>query len=340
MLRAPLQALAGIALLLILVCGMFVSLPLLLSMKLEHDRAIALKNLHEQFPVTVDPTRKLILENPTVNEYLTGAGSPLQASVGNVGEQAWGLIEQLAAAITAFPLYQALAASNGRFVAVTAGMRKEQVAGAFSTALQWTKAEQQEFLASTTASVRATSLSEGMFSPGIYLVQSDTTPEAARALVDERFTEEILSHYGPKTAEAVPLDQAMTIASLIQREAGGPTDMRIISGIIWNRLFTNMRLQIDATVQYAQANKNAGGSWWPVPHTSDLSLKSPYNTYLHAGLPPGPIANPSVAAVVAALNPVATDCLFYFHDRLGEFHCSATYKDHVTLLKKYFGRGK
>jgi UPF0755 protein len=72
----------------------------------------------------------------------------------------------------------------------------------------------------------------------------------------------------------------------------------------------------------------------------DQYRKSAYNTYLHPGLPPTPIANPSVASVLAALNPKNTPCLFYFHDAAGGFHCSETYTGHVTLLKKYYGRGK
>jgi UPF0755 protein len=61
---------------------------------------------------------------------------------------------------------------------------------------------------------------------------------------------------------------------------------------------------------------------------------------MNKGLPPTPIANPSVAAVLAALNPTKTDCLFYFHDRKGDFHCSETYEGHVAALKKYYGQGR
>ena len=165
-------------------------------------------------------------------------------------------------------------------------------------------------------------------------------PSEAQALVNERFYEKILSHYGTTTAQVVPLNQALTIASLIEREAGGADDRRLISGIIWNRLFINMNLQIDATLQYVKANSLAGANWWPKPMPADRFRKSPYNTYLNNGLPPTPIASPSVASVLAALNPKNTSCLFYFHDASGGFHCSDTYAEHVVLLKKYYGRGK
>jgi UPF0755 protein len=103
-----------------------------------------------------------------------------------------------------------------------------------------------------------------------------------------------------------------------------------------------MPLQIDATLQYAKANATTGktGIWWPQVVPKDKYIKSAYNTYMNGGLPPGPIANPSIASVVAALNPKKTDCLFYFHDQNGNFHCTKTYTEHVALLKKYYGQGK
>ena len=91
------------------------------------------------------------------------------------------------------------------------------------------------------------------------------SPTAVQNLVNQKFTENVLSHYGTTTAQIVPINDALTIASLIQREASGPDDMRTISGIIWNRLFANMNLQIDATVQYAEANKK---SYWQLVATS------------------------------------------------------------------------
>jgi UPF0755 protein len=99
-----------------------------------------------------------------------------------------------------------------------------------------------------------------------------------------------------------------------------------------------MKLQLDATLQYAKANGRNG--WWPVVRSRDKYIRSPYNTYQNGGLPPGPIANPSVAAIVATLNPKKTPCFYYFHDNDSAFHCSETYDEHVALLKKYFGRGR
>ena len=100
-----------------------------------------------------------------------------------------------------------------------------------------------------------------------------------------------------------------------------------------------MRLQIDATLQYAKGSKPSE-PWWPGVRPADKFIASVYNTYENSGLPPAPIANPSLDAILAALNPTKTDCMYYFHDRQAEFHCSPTYEEHVELLKQYYGQGK
>jgi UPF0755 protein len=291
-----------------------------------------------QFPVTVNPESKTILQNPQVDLYLGSPGSPLQAAAGNAGGVFERVFDWIAIAINNSSWYEDLASTDGRYVDITAGMRKEQVASAFGSVLGWTVNQKKEFL--TAAPYSSLPLPEGSFSPGMYLIDKGTTPLMAQALVNQRFSQDILAHYGTSTAAVVPLNQALTIASLIEREAAGADDMRIISGIIWNRLFIGMNLQIDATLQYAKASTAAAVSWWPRVLPADQFRKSAYNTYLHPGLPPTPIASPSVASVLAALNPVKTSCLFYFHDAAGGFHCSDTYAEHVALLKKYYGRGK
>ena len=310
---------------------------LALNIRLEQDQP--LPTTFEQFPVTVDPKNKLIAENEEVNAFFEDARSPYQAAVGNVQNVLGNVFEWVALTVSAVPWYQSLAAAAGnRLVAITPGMRKEQAANAFASALGWDNKQKREFLAAREGSPLP--LPEGSFSSGIYSVTMGATPATAQALVNQRFTKEVLSRYGTTTAEIVPLDQALTIASLIEREAGGPGDMRFISGIIWNRLFVNMNLQIDATLQYAKANRVETASWWPKVVPADRFRASPYNTYLHPGLPPTPIANPSVASILAALNPKNTSCLFYFHDAARQFHCTDTYAEHIALLKKYYGRGK
>lgn len=319
--------------------GVILSFPAILVSNIQHEREKALSAMMEQFPVTVNPADKTIVENEQVNTFLESPRSPLQAAVGNIGDILRNIFTWIAVTIADAPLYQSIASADGRLVNINPGMRKEQVASAFAKVLSWNNRQKKEFITAIPNSQLP--LQEGSFSPGVYLIAKNTSPLEAQALVNERFYEDILSHYGTTTAEIVPLKQALTIASLIEREAGGTDDRRLISGIIWNRLFIDMNLQIDATLQYAKANNTAGArNWWPKPLPADRFRKSPYNTYLNKGLPPTPIASPSVASVLAALNPKKTSCLFYFHDSAGRFHCADTYAEHVALLKKYYGRGK
>lgn len=329
----------GLAVLSVFVLGsVLFSFPIILALGIQYEQEKAILAMYDQFPVTVNPREKVIVEDALVNKFLESSNSPLQAAAWNVGSIFGSVFSWAAMAVSDIPLYQSIASADGRFVNITAGMRKEQTAGAFAKALGWSAKQKKEFL--TASPYSSLPLPEGSFFPGIYLIEKNTSPLTAQALVNERFSKNILSRYGTTTAQIVPFNQALTIASLIEREAGGPDDMRIISGIIWNRLFINMNLQIDATLQYAKANTSATNNWWPKPLPADRFRKSPYNTYLNKGLPPTPIASPSVASVLAALNPKNTSCMFYFHDSSNGFHCTDTYKEHVALLKKYYGRGK
>jgi len=283
------------------------------------------------FPVGVDPTLKLIVENIEVDTYFAihvsaRTSRPKQLSwfeqtIGKIAESAW---------------YQQLASPIGQVLVIHPGERKEEIAEKFAALLDWNDEEREEF---SKLVDRSTYLTEGMYFPGRYLSHVEATPREVAALITTEFDAEILTRYTDEVAVQVPLEQALTIASLIEHEAYDFTDAREISGIIWNRLFIGMNLQLDATLQYAKAD-GSHTTWWPKPVPDDKYIDSPFNTYKHEGLPPAPIANPSLDAILAALNPIETDCLFYFHDDYSRFHCSETYEEHVGLLRQYFGRGR
>lgn len=285
----------------------------------------------EQFPVTVDPINKVIIENAEAEAYFKSEGLNYQALTLLSTSKLEEIFTKFAIAVSEILESSNLAlVSNEKFVAINPGLRKEEVANAFARTLGWNNLNKKEFL----------SIAEGTFAPGMYAVTREMTVKQVQDLISERFANNVLSRYGTSTAEIVPLNTALTIASLIQRETIGTDDMRLVSGIIWNRIFKDMNLQLDATLQYTKANVKKNSVWWPEVRPQDKYIRSPFNTYLHSGLPPTPIASPSVAAIVAALNPQRTECLFYFHDKDGGFHCASTYKEHVTLLKQYYGRGK
>jgi UPF0755 protein len=218
------------------------------------------------------------------------------------------------------------------------GERKEEVAKEFGDILLWSTADRQKFLEAISSS--EPSMSEGKYYPGQYVAHRDSTPEEVAQLVQDKFQGDIMSRYTPEVQAKVPLEQALTVASLLEHEASDFDNMREISGVIWNRLFDNMPLQLDATLQYVKGSKQGEKDWWPIPRPADKYLKSPFNTYANKGLPPAPIGNPSAAAVLAALNPLPTTCVYYFHDSKHNYHCSVTYEEHVAKLRAMYGRGR
>ncbi|MBP6869077.1 MAG: endolytic transglycosylase MltG [Candidatus Pacebacteria bacterium] len=314
----------------------FFSLPVLVGVDLALEAKAPPK---PNFTITVDPERQVIIEDPAIEALLVEEPETLSASVGLAREAFYAL----GAYVSNLPVYSLVAGVSGnetKVVVIYPGSRKEEVAAAFGSVLGWTKKQQLAFLAN--AKSKPPVLEEGQFQPGTYTVTKLTTPDQVQTMLYERFSTNIVERYSEETAKRVSLYDALTIASLLEREAGGWHDMRDISGILWNRMWGDMNLQLDASLQYAKADTQTGakGVWWPKVVPKDKYIKSAYNTYANAGLPPGPISNPSIAAVVAALNPKKTDCMFYFHDDNGTFHCSATYKEHVASLKKIYGRGK
>ena len=126
------------------------------------------------------------------------------------------------------------------------------------------------------------------------------------------------------------LHEMLTIASLVEREVVVDKERPLVAGVIYNRLDKNMKLEIDATVQYALPEPKERLLY------KDLKVESPYNTYLHEGLPPGPICSPSLASIEAALNPEASDYLYYVTKKDGshEHLFAKTYQEHLKNIQK------
>lgn len=286
-----------------------------------------------QFPVGVDPSHKAITENPVVESYF----EEHVAIRKNTEKTQTSWLSKAMGKLVLMSWYQNLASISSRILVIESGERKEQVAAHFAKILGWTKEQKAEFLKGIESAEPV--LTDGKFFPGSYTVARKASPDVVIPLITNRFKDEVLSRYGSDVADVVPLNEALTIASLLEREAYDFEDMRLIAGVIWNRLFIDMNLQIDATLQYAKGSEPSE-PWWPRVVPSDKYIASVYNTYKNAGLPPAPIANPSLDSILAALNPRKTDCMYYFHDRHAEFHCSKTYAEHVTSLKQYYGQGK
>ena len=127
--------------------------------------------------------------------------------------------------------------------------------------------------------------------------------------------------------------EALTLASIIERETRADEEKAIIASVFYNRIAEGMRLQTDPTVQYALGFDEKEQTWWKTQLTeADLQVDSPYNTYLYAGLPPGPIANPSLTSLEAVAYPAQTP-YFYFRakcDGSGTHAFSVTYQEHLN----------
>lgn len=129
--------------------------------------------------------------------------------------------------------------------------------------------------------------------------------------------------------------QALIVASMLEKETSEPTERSKISGVIYRRLQKDMRLQIDPTVIYALGNQYRGKL-----HHQDLTINSPYNTYLHYGLPPTPIAMCAVASIHAALHPDVGSELYFVAKGDGGHHFSSTLKAHDRAILKYLLNNK
>ena len=287
------------------------------------------------FPIGVHPADKSIVEKPGVNTFLQGTLAVNRPQRPTDSSNSW--MRHIIAKLAQLDWYQNLASPTGRILMINPGARKEEVVQNFSKILNWDTQMAQTFQSLVVSTAPA--LSDGKFYPTQYLVGKDATPEEVADIITQRFNSEIITRYTADTARLVPLDDALVIASLLEREAYDFMDMREISGIIWNRLFIGMNLQIDATLQYSKGTQSAS-TWYPPVRPDDKYIDSPFNTYAHKGLPPAPIGSPSAEAVLATLNPIQTNCLFYFHDKESQFHCAETYEEHVRKLKISYGRGK
>ena len=119
------------------------------------------------------------------------------------------------------------------------------------------------------------------------------------------------------------------MASILEKEASNDIDRKIISGILWKRIDTNMPLQVDVPFYYS-LNKTSSQLT-----TENLRADSPYNTYTRKGLPIGPITNPGLASIEASLHPQLSKYWYFLSDKSGTMHYAITHDDHVANKAKY-----
>jgi len=214
------------------------------------------------------------------------------------------------------------------------GLRREEIATRFATALGKDKAFVSEFMQVSVGK-------EGYLFPDTYLFPADVTATSIVQKMTDTFNAKT-SGFTPNGSN-LTFAESVTLASLLERETKTDAERPVVAGILINRLNAGIPLQVDAAVQYAVANENCklkieNCTWWPILSLNDLKINSAYNTYKLVGLPPGPIANPGLSSLKAAFNPATTDYLYYIHDSTGQIHYAKTLAEHNANVRKYLGK--
>ncbi|PIR38363.1 MAG: hypothetical protein COV34_02025 [Candidatus Zambryskibacteria bacterium CG10_big_fil_rev_8_21_14_0_10_42_12] len=170
---------------------------------------------------------------------------------------------------------------------------------------------------------------EGYLFPDTYYVYPNLTAEEALNLFRSNFEKQIFDIADEIEEFGKPLDEVLIVASIVEREANKKADRETIAGIIWRRLEIGMPLQVDVTFRYINGKHTYNLT------RADLLEDNPYNTYVNKGLPPTPIANPSLESILATVNPRETNYLFFLADRRYRTYFSETYEEHLRKKRLY-----
>ncbi|SHE29426.1 UPF0755 protein [Tissierella praeacuta DSM 18095] len=170
---------------------------------------------------------------------------------------------------------------------------------------------------------------EGFLFPSTYEIFVDATEEEIISKMLKEFQKVYEKDVEPKLKELnLTLNEAVTLASIVEREGKVDEERPLMSGVFHNRIKKGMMLQSCATVQYVLGERKERLT------NEDTSIESPYNTYIHEGLPPAPISSPGEASLIAAVNPADTDYLFFVLTGDGTHTFSKTYQEHLNAKPK------
>ncbi len=182
---------------------------------------------------------------------------------------------------------------------------------------------------------------EGYLFPETYEVAKGATARTLVEMMARQFDKAVTPKLRQQVnARGLTLHQAVTVASIVEREAAIPAEQPVIASVYLNRLKRGMPLQADPTVQFAVASANLvealGFGYWKHELTrADLAFASPYNTYVQRGLPPGPICSPGLAALEAVATPAETEYLFFVAKGDGSHVFAKTDVEHAANVERY-----
>jgi UPF0755 protein len=298
------------------------------------DKSITIER-GESVPSIIDQLWEagLISDPGLFRNYLQYSGLDTQLQAGEY---------QFSPAMTAIDIVKEMQISNSPYVTLTIlpGWRVEEIANSLpSTGLNLTS---EEFLQTVNQQPEGYSFTdclgennlEGFLYPSsyVFLREASVNEVLSRVLMDfeVNVTSEMRNGFN---SQGLDLCQAVTLASIVEREAMQDDEMPLIASVFYNRLNAGSVLASDPTVQYALGYNQDQHTWWTNPLTfQDLKVDSPYNSYIYSGLPPGPISNPGQAALEAVAFPTQTP-YFYFRaacDGSGNHLFAETFEEHVA----------
>jgi UPF0755 protein len=236
---------------------------------------------------------------------------------------------ELSPSMTTWEIATALTkGTDDLWITIPEGWRREEIAASLAKQ-DLSLFDEDEFLILTKGL-------EGQLFPDTYLVSRESSTKQIVSILNNTFESKILTGLSDEIESSdFTVNEILTLASLIQRESSGETEMPLVAGILQNRLDIGMALQVDASLQYIKGYSKTEDSWWPDPLAADKELDSLYNTYKYNSLPPAPICNPGLAAVEAVLNPQETNALFYIHDNSAKIHTAETLEGHNRNVNEY-----
>ncbi|MFA5997714.1 MAG: endolytic transglycosylase MltG [Candidatus Paceibacterota bacterium] len=170
---------------------------------------------------------------------------------------------------------------------------------------------------------------EGFLFPDTYFFSGNVTVETIGEAMLSNFNRKIEPLQSEIDASGRTLSDIVIMASILEKEVATDSDRKMVSGILWKRIEMGMPLQVDATFMYLLGKKSSELT------LGDLQMKDPYNTYVNKGLPYGPIGNPGIEAIKAAIHPTVSPYLYYLSDKEGVMHYAKTFAEHKANKAKY-----
>lgn len=178
---------------------------------------------------------------------------------------------------------------------------------------------------------------EGYMFPDTYLIPREASAAAVVALLSDNFDKKVTADLRSAIeVQNLTFDEGLILASLVEREGNSESDRPVIAGILLKRLKQGWPLQADAGLQYALGYQTDTKSWWKKSlFNEDKELNTPYNLYVHKGLPLAPISNPGLVSLRSVAYPEESEYWYYLHDNEGNVHFSKTLEEHNENIRNF-----